>query len=346
VTILGTKHYGDTKMSRDALQVVFRREPGRKFGALASHTAAPKDGQSGPDHELTDKILQELKRARIELEAAAGTRLSCAIRALKRVELRLARPLRVAVIGEFNSGKSSLANLLVRIESLPTAIVSNTRIPTLVYQAPEPEIWAIHRNGRREWLRADRARHGESIIRLEVGLPSPRLRAMQILDLPGLADPRFGSSLENPVLQDVDAVLWCTVSTQAWKESERIVWERLPVRLRSRGLLVATYCDLLHDINDKEKLLHRLRREAASFRDIVFVSTTKALALMEGKPEDQAEAAWKASGAGSLEVALDQLLQDVRKHRSKAAVAVTNRIAYRTLSRIESQPVLGAPSAR
>ena len=117
--------------------------------------------------------------------------LSPAIRALRRIEARLDRPLRLAVVGEFNSGKSSLANLLARTETLPTAVVSNTRIPTLLCYAREPEIWAVDERGRREWLRADQRTLPRSIFRLEVGLPAERLRAVQILDLPGIADPKF-----------------------------------------------------------------------------------------------------------------------------------------------------------
>jgi len=289
-----------------------------------------------PVDAQTSNVLGQLKRARHELEAAGGTTLASTVRALERVELRLARPLRVAIIGEFNAGKSSLANLLVGFESLPTAVVSNTRIPTLIYHAPEPVIWAIDGDGRRERLRADSVAPGQSILRLEVGLPSPRLREVEILDLPGLAEPRLERSPGDLALPRVDALLWCTVSTQAWKESERAVWDRLPARLRGRGLLVATHCDLLHDARDREKLSRRLRTEAGSFRDIVFVSTNDALALLHEGPEGLAEADWEASGARALETAFDVLLQTVREQRINAALAVTRRIAQRRLSRLET----------
>jgi hypothetical protein len=304
------------------------REPGA-FASRAGDTLWPVDAQ-------TSNILGQLKRARRELEVAGGTTLASTIRALERIELRLARPLRVAIIGEFNSGKSSLANLLMGIESLPTAVVSNTRFPTLIHHAPEPAIWAVHLDGRRERLRANSAAQGQSILRLEVGLPSARLREVQILDLPGLAEPRLDRSPGNLALPQVDAVLWCTVSTQAWKESERAVWDRLPARLRGRGLLVTTNGDLLRDPRDKEKLLRRLRLEAHSFRDVVCVSTNEALALAHGEADGPARAAWDASGAGALEIAFDALLHSVRQHRIKAALAVTRRIAQRSLFRLET----------
>jgi hypothetical protein len=342
VSSTGARAPGGAKLRRRALQLVRGLVSANKFRTPAGNALAPTM------HAPTDRTLHELKRARVELEAVAGTALSCATRAIRRIEVRLARPLRVAIVGEFNSGKSSLANLLVGIEGLPTAVVSSTRIPTLLYQATEPEIWAIHLDGKREWLRSDRRSHEHSIIRLEVGLPSPRLRAVQILDLPGLADPRSDSGgLGNLALYNVDAVIWCTVCTQAWKESERAVWDQLPARLRDRALLVTTHSDLLHNAKDKEKLLYRLRREAGSFRDIVLISTNEALALFQQEPGALVEAAWNASGASALEKALDELLQSVRKHRLDAAITVTGRIAHRTLTRIEEQPTpLGSKSAR
>jgi hypothetical protein len=286
------------------------------------------------DHPLTGRIVAELRQARGRLERAAspGSKLFPAIRALRRTEQRLDRPLRLAICGEVNSGKSSLANLLGRIESLPTAAISNTRIPTLLYYADEPEIWAVPQTpGRRVRLRADGKTLPQSVFRLEVGLPSPGLRAAQILDLPGLADPMH----VDLAVHAVDAALWCTVSTQAWKESERLAWSQFPARLHSCGLLVATHADLVANARDSEKLSTRLRGECGGlFRDVIMVSTVNALALMR-RDELAPKAAWQASGADALDVALSALLLSVRDRRAQSALDLTGRIAHRALSYIE-----------
>src|SRR5262249_62038271 len=80
----------------------------------------------------------------LERAIPAGSKLFPAVRALRRTQQRLDRPLRLAICGESTSGKSSPANLLGRIESLPTAAISNTRFPTLIYYAHDPQIWAVH----------------------------------------------------------------------------------------------------------------------------------------------------------------------------------------------------------
>jgi Dynamin family len=296
------------------------------------------DGMRDPlaqPHERTAMILAELRQARSRLGGGPSA-LSPAIRALRRIEARLARPLRLALVGEFNSGKSSMANLLARAETLPTAVVSNTRIPTLLCYAQEPGIWAVDVRGRRESLRADQRALPRSIFRLEVGLPEERLRAVQILDLPGIADPRSSGPSMGAEMHNVHALLWCTVSTQAWKESERTAWRNLPAWLRARGLLVATHADLLHDHRDADKLLQRLRGEGgALFRDVVLVSTLDALALIGRKRDGLDDDAWKATGADALEAALYRLLRNLSDERADAGLRLTRRIADRAMSQLD-----------
>lgn len=279
-------------------------------------------------------ITEELRQARLQLQTVAGVSPPGLIGALGRIEAGLARPVRIAIVGEFNSGKSALANLLIRIDGLPTAVVSSTRIPTLLSYSVRAQVFVVDQDGRRKEVQKAEAIPEASITRLEVGLPSPRLRGIEILDLPGLADPRFNRGVDDLMLQTADVLLWCTVSTQAWKESERSAWEILPIRLRRNALLVVTHGDLVPDATDTHKILRRLRMEAGAFRDIVFVSTTNALALLQDKGEEVGHAAWVTTGADGLEGALDRLLQSVAARRLKVALALTHRMASRALARL------------
>jgi hypothetical protein len=316
--------------------------PLRALSPQPEGDAAPVGGDPlDAVHAPTAKVIDQLRRARHKLQRAASPdlRLTPAIRALWRTEKRLDRPLRVAICGEINSGKSSLANLLAGIESLPTAILSNTRIPTLLYYAAEPEIWTVQRYGKRARLRSDRGLpRGDQIFRIEVGLPSRRLQSVEIVDLPGLVDPRSGLPEIDLIAHHVDAAIWCTMSTQAWKESERTAWSMLPPRLGDRGILVATHRDLLHNARDQEKLLGRLYQEVGtSFAGIVLVSTAEALAVMGKDRSGPAGGEWLASGAAALESVLGGLLMRLREQRAAAALRMTSRVAHRALVRIDQQ---------
>jgi hypothetical protein len=299
-------------------------------------------------HGRTARMIQELRQARLRLERVASPelQLSPAIRALSRTEARLDRPLRVAILGETNSGKSSLANLLAGVDSLPTAVISNTRIATLLYYAAEPEIVVEYESGRRERLSGGFPLPQGPIFRIDVGLPSHRLRSMQVLDLPGFTDPFTGNVVVDAAAHNVDAAIWCTMSTQAWKESERAAWEMLPRRIGSRGLLVATHGDLLRSPSDRQKLLMRLRGQAgASFRSVLLLSTLEALEVA-GSRSGASAAVWETSGGEALESALGALLLDLRERRAAAAVRVTGRIAQRALTRIDSRLEVGSGDSR
>ncbi len=295
-------------------------------------------------HGRTAKVVEELRLARLRLERMASPelQLSPAIRALSRTASRLDRPLRVAILGETNSGKSSLANLLAGVESLPTAVIPNTRIPTLLYYSAQPEVWVEYEGGRRERLMGAFSLPQRPIFRIDVGLPSRRLFNVQVLDLPGFIDPVTGHVVD-AAAHNVDAAIWCTMSTQAWKESERAAWEMLPPRIASRALLVATHCDLLHQPSDRQKLLTRLLAAAgSSFRGIILLSTLEALEALAGSRKGAPRAAANASGAEALESALGALLLDLREQRAAAAVRMTGRIAQRALTRINSGLGLGS----
>jgi Dynamin family len=301
-------------------------------GHAASQSPFPRNAKAWASG--LQRITAELRQAREKLQALAAVSPPDLIKAIARIEERLARPLRVAIVGEFNSGKSSLANLLIRFEGLPTAIVSSTRIPTLLYHSPKPRVFAVQQDGLRQEVRKAGSVSETSISRLEVGLPSPRLNGVEILDLPGLADPSFDRGMGDLMLETADVLLWCTVSTQAWKESERTAWDSLPLRLRRCALLLATHSDLVHEARDTPRLLRRLQKEAGGFSDIVPVATTNALALLKEDSDELGHAAWAATGADALEEALDRLLENVAARRIRVALAVARRVASRALSRL------------
>src|SRR5260370_37621701 len=94
------------------LAAVRRILPIGRFYATSTQAREGSDAPNSklaPVHEPTVKVLDELKRARSELErlGSKGTILAPAIRALRRRQLSLERPLRMAVIGGVKSSKST-----------------------------------------------------------------------------------------------------------------------------------------------------------------------------------------------------------------------------------------------
>ena len=120
-----------------------------------------------------------------------------AAEALQGYARRLAEPLRVAVAGMVKAGKSTLLNAIIGEEIAPTDTGECTRIITWYRHGHTPRITLHttdggHRNLplKREGGRLAFALDGvpaERVERLDVEWPSPALKALTLIDTPGIA---------------------------------------------------------------------------------------------------------------------------------------------------------------
>ena len=251
-------------------------------------------------------------------------------RAFQRMAKAANRPLRIGILGEANSGKSSLANLLAGVSALPADPVANTRLPALLKYAAKPSVTAIYESGERiafpvrqnvaqvvaaiqdsggkSYLPAGKSVPPGRVKIVEVGLPSDILHSVEILDLPaghrGL--PGYG----------MDAAIWTTVATQAWCESERAQWTKLPQSVRSHSLLAVTFCDLVAGReNSLKRLQARLETSAKPhFRGICFVAN------------GDLDPAAAASRNKVLFVQIQFLAQQFAAERFGKAMAIAHRV--------------------
>ncbi len=252
--------------------------------------------------------------------------LHTANRRLSHIAQVLQRPFRIAIIGKSNSGKTSIANLIAGEATLPVLPVANTRVPTLLHYAPTPRVEALYQDGQRIALSSHDGELSRNILRLEVGLPSEQLRTIEVLDFPGSANPLFHADAAMIPRNGADAAVWATVATQAWRETERQAWSKLPPRLRRRGILAVTHRDLIKSEDDFLKLKARLEPvKHAHFTALCFVA-----AAWKHEP------ASRRASADVLRAEVEHLLQKVTKERGKQAARLASRVASRALASLES----------
>jgi hypothetical protein len=166
------------------------------------------------------------------------------------------------------------------------------------------------------------------IIRVEVGLPIETLKRIEILDFPGSANPLYPTDLLDVLNHGIDAAVWATVATQAWRETERIAWLALPSRVRSRGLLAVTHCDLIATGEDFRRLRARLKTDAGPyFQEISFVSAQRIASAAPAEPLD----------AAKLSADIERLAQAFLAGRLNKAAAITRRLAGQALERIGNE---------
>ncbi|MDH5491204.1 MAG: dynamin family protein [Myxococcales bacterium] len=150
----------------------------------------------------------------------------------------LDRPLLLAVLGEFNAGKSTLINAFIGAEVAPMGIVPTTATLNILRGGAERRVRVVRRDGStregeyaalRELLaKAEDASEGGGVDHVEIILPSEILERVWILDTPGTnaLDPEH-EALAREAARRADAVLWIFDAGQAGKKTEERIIQLL-----------------------------------------------------------------------------------------------------------------------
>lgn len=230
----------------------------------------------------------------------------------------------LALCGEFSAGKSSIVNLLLGCDTLPTSVLSSTRRPTYLRHAPDLRIEAISESGEHEVVSPATIAmlSREDISHFDVGMPSALLRHVELLDTPGFADPFHDHQGTLDAVEGTDICVWCTLATQAWRQSERQTWLSLPSRFRANGILLVTHVDTLAHGGEQQRVRARLVREAGDlFGDIVLLSVPDAVRAVRAGNRIADPGLWQDSGGGALIAALEKVVAGYHAAREKEADA-------------------------
>lgn len=241
------------------------------------------------------------------------------IAGLSRIEELLRRPVRIAVMGEYNSGKTSVTDMIIGRGLLPRSAVANTGIPVGVAHGSKPALFGI--NGDGVMIRIDGTDDPLTDLDyrgIEIRLPLPWLEDHHVLDTPPTEAPAEFAAIS-------DIVIWCTVATRAWTESERHLWSSMPARCLRNALLVATHKDSFYSDDDCEQVLRRLNAMTkALFRDILLVSAAEKQLEADEPPES---AGVSPEDAPVLLAAIERSAAAIRDRRLTAARRIMRRLA-------------------
>ncbi len=193
---------------------------------------------------------------------------------------------RIALMGEFSAGKSTLANLLLGHAVSPVKVTA-TQLPPVLYSLGPERVLRIGISGDRTPINSedlDGISHHDTQA-VCISLEADVLEFCDVIDMPGTSDPNLPQEIWERTLEHADGVVWCTPCTQAWRQSEAALWESLPARLHENSLLLITRMDKLGDQSDRDRVLARVAREADGlFKAVLPISLTQALAA-EDDPE-------------------------------------------------------------
>lgn len=161
-------------------------------------------------------------------------------------------PLTIAVLGEFNAGKSTLINAFLAEDVVATGVLPTTSHVNVVRYGPRKVArWTRHDGVVDEIPYAEARRltkkEPEAIAALEFCYPHPELRSVHFWDTPGFNAPDSAHEARaREALRAADAVVWMLDANQALSSTEFDRLEAIPNR-HEKLLVVINKADRLGD---------------------------------------------------------------------------------------------------
>jgi small GTP-binding protein len=266
----------------------------------------PKAGRQPEGHTETrwPEVLARLDqhaRTLADLESVA---------ALAELSAERSRPVRLAIVGEFNAGKSTFINALIGADVAPTGVLPTTATLHHLRWAPDPIARVRFERGHEPPERIVplgdlRATLGgldaTTVRRVELLMPLPFLVRVEILDTPGFnaPDPQH-TAVARSAFDEADVAVWLLDATQAMKETERAVLEEakrahLPVQMMVNKADRLGPADLAHVMASVDEAL--AETGIPSWAPPLALSAKKALAGKLGDAKALEESGWAAAQA-------------------------------------------------
>lgn len=247
------------------------------------------------------------------------------------------RKRRIALMGEFSAGKSTLMNLLLGCDPMPVRITATRVPPVWVSHGPRGAVLE-QSNGTQTRFSGDDFSEApmENTDLIRFTMDSDILNLCDLIDIPGISDPNLDHETWLSLMGEVDCVIWCTHATQAWRQSEAALWEQVGAGVRGPNILVVTQFDKLRSERDRARVLARLKAEAGgAFEAIIPIATLQA--INAGMDEN----AWRDSGGAAL---IERLVSMLVGTPAPAASQDNLNASYVEEAQSEGQP--SAPCAK
>ena len=224
---------------------------------------------------------------------------------------------RVAIMGEFSAGKSTLCNLLMNGDTLPRKVTATQLAP----------VWMTKGQGGHARVQLDGTETPVSLdalasvplddtLYIRLGLPQDIFEFCDLIDFPGISDPNMDPDVWERLLEEADVVIWLTHATQAWRQTEAAVWDLVPEEVQKRSMLLLTRWDKIIEQNDRTRILRRLENETMDL-----FSAILPISLLDAMNAGDDVDAWTASGAEAFMTRLTDVIGDI-KNGTTTPVAV------------------------
>ncbi len=204
---------------------------------------------------------------------------------LLKLEIRAKEPMKVAITGQFSSGKSTFLNALLSKNILPTGITPVTSKVNYIRYADELKIRIRYKDGRDEYQSVeniskftDQREVVEEIEYLTLYVPLELLKDIVFVDTPGLNSQAItDTTTTQRVLKEVDGIIWLSLIDNAGKLSEAKVLEQYLNEYQGKSLCVLNQKDKFEPSQVKQSVDYVKKSFAEYFSDVIPISAIQAL---------------------------------------------------------------------
>lgn len=203
---------------------------------------------------------------------------------LKNLTQSIQEPMKIAIIGQFSSGKSTFLNALLGQEILPSGITPITaKICHIVY-GNDYALELHYKNGNIAtkplyYMNEVSVAENAKIAFYKLYAPLELLKSMSFLDTPGFnSQNQSDTDTTNAVLESVDGIIWLTLIDNVGKQSEKEIINAHIRRYASKSLCVLNQKDRLKNEDEINTSLEYAKKAFSGlFGDIIAISAKNAL---------------------------------------------------------------------
>ena len=204
---------------------------------------------------------------------------------LSKLAVRANEPMKVAITGQFSSGKSTFLNALLSKNILPTGITPVTSKVNYIKYGDELKICIRYKDGRDEYQSVenianftDQREVVQEIEYLTLFVPLELLKDIVFVDTPGLnSQANSDTTTTQKVLKEVDGIIWLSLIDNAGKMSEAKVLDEYLNEYQNKSLCVLNQKDKFTSKQVSQTTSHIKDRFSEYFSEVIPISAKQAL---------------------------------------------------------------------
>ncbi|MDR1976466.1 MAG: dynamin family protein [Campylobacteraceae bacterium] len=255
-------------------------------------------------------------------------------KAIKKLKIRAEEPMKVAITGQFSSGKSTFLNALLAKNILPTGITPVTSKVNYIRYGDEFSVMVRYKDGREAFFQVEniadftdqRSVSADDIDYITLYAPLGLLKDIVFVDTPGLNSQSFSdTATTEAVLKEVDGIIWLSLIDNAGKMSEAEVLEKFMHSYQNKSLCV---------LNQKDKFSPEQVKQTSEYVERAFKKYFSKVIPISAKQAAQARSNKKET---VLEESFEGVLKKLKSNAAKNGYIVKKEIFDEALEEFNTQ---------